>query len=59
MQGENDPLAPLDATKPAVDHLAGPDHTEKIFPGAMHEIFNETNKDEVLDELAAFVNRVA
>jgi len=28
---------------------------EKVYPGAAHEIFNETNKDEVLADMTAFI----
>jgi alpha-beta hydrolase superfamily lysophospholipase len=28
---------------------------EKIYPGARHEIFNETNRDEVIDDVVAFL----
>jgi hypothetical protein len=31
---------------------------EHISPGARHEVFNETNADEVLAEVAGFVDRV-
>jgi alpha-beta hydrolase superfamily lysophospholipase len=30
---------------------------EKVYPSARHEIFNETNRDEVLDDVLAFVHR--
>src|SRR4051812_43978102 len=31
---------------------------EVVYPGARHEVFNETNKDEVLARTADFVDRV-
>ena len=36
----------------------GSDFTERIVPGARHEVFNETDKDETLGQVAAFVERV-
>ena len=30
----------------------------RIYPGARHELVNETNRHEVIAELAAFVERV-
>jgi alpha-beta hydrolase superfamily lysophospholipase len=29
-----------------------------VYPGAKHEIFNETNQGEVLDDLVGFIRRV-
>jgi alpha-beta hydrolase superfamily lysophospholipase len=59
LHGGDDAIVPLDATRPAIDHLRGSDFTERVYDGARHEIFNETNQDEVLAEVRAFVNRVA
>jgi alpha-beta hydrolase superfamily lysophospholipase len=43
--GEADRLVPLAGTRPGVEHLRGERYVEKIYPGAQHEIFNETNAD--------------
>ena len=40
----------------AIEHLRGEASEEKAYPGARHEIFNETNRDEVLDDVVAFIN---
>ena len=37
--------------------VRGPATEEKIYPGARHEIFNETNRDEVLGDVVAFLDR--
>ncbi|GAA3133286.1 hypothetical protein GCM10020001_064710 [Nonomuraea salmonea] len=37
--------------------IRGTNLTERIYPGARHEIFNETNKDEVLDDVTAFIDQ--
>jgi alpha-beta hydrolase superfamily lysophospholipase len=58
LHGELDPLAPLDVTRPAVETVRGPRLEEKVYQGAMHEIFNETNKDEVIAEVIGFLDRV-
>lgn len=55
IHGEEDALAPLEITRQAMEHLRGPGTREKVYPGARHEIFNETNQDEVLDDVVAFV----
>jgi alpha-beta hydrolase superfamily lysophospholipase len=58
IHGELDPLAPLEVTKPVVESLAGDELESHIYPGAMHEIFNETNRDEVLGHVVAFLSRL-
>src|SRR4051794_23494271 len=57
IHGELDALAPLEPTRAAIDHLRGPATEQKIYPGAMHEIFNETNQDEVIGDVIAFIDR--
>jgi alpha-beta hydrolase superfamily lysophospholipase len=55
VQGEDDALAPLEVTQAGVERLHGLDFEAHIYPGARHEVFNETNKEEVLDAVSAFV----
>ena len=57
IHGEEDALAPLAPTRVAFEHLRGNAAEEKVYPQARHEIFNETNSDEVLDDVIAFVKR--
>jgi len=47
---------PIEATRPVFDQIKGPNAQEKAYPGARHEIFNETNREEVLDDVVAFIN---
>ncbi len=54
MHGAEDPIVPIDGTREAVEHLA-PERRERIWEGARHEIFNETNSDEVLAEMTDFL----
>jgi alpha-beta hydrolase superfamily lysophospholipase len=59
--GENDPVnGGLALLTPLADRYraAGLDVTVRIYPGARHEILNETNKDEVLAELTGWLDRV-
>jgi alpha-beta hydrolase superfamily lysophospholipase len=58
IHGEEDQLVPLAATRQAIEHVRGSDFTERVYAGARHEVFNETNKDEVLDDVVAFLRRV-
>ena len=53
--GEADQLVPMTGSRAGVDHLRGAVYVERIYPGARHEIFNETNADEVLADVVAFV----
>jgi alpha-beta hydrolase superfamily lysophospholipase len=58
IHGELDQLAPLELTKPVVESLAGEELESHIYPGAMHEIFNEINRDEVLGDVVLFLDRL-
>ncbi len=55
LHGELDPLAPLDATRGAADLIRTDSWQDKVYPGAMHEIFNETNQDEVIGDVVTFI----
>ncbi|MEA2212337.1 MAG: hypothetical protein QOF83_2285 [Solirubrobacteraceae bacterium] len=55
LHGENDPLAPLGPAREAIDRIRGSALQEKVYPGAMHEILNETNKDEVIGDIIGFI----
>jgi alpha-beta hydrolase superfamily lysophospholipase len=57
VHGGDDQLVPIDGTREGIEVLRGARFEERILPGARHEIFNETNKDEVLAEVTAFVDR--
>ncbi|MBO2449927.1 lysophospholipase [Actinomadura barringtoniae] len=57
VHGSDDQLVPLDGTRTGIDAIRGDDLTEKIYPEARHEVFNETNKDEVLGDVTAFIDR--
>jgi alpha-beta hydrolase superfamily lysophospholipase len=58
LHGELDPLAPLAETTRAFDRIGGTALHAKVYPGAMHEIFNETNADEVLADVTTFIDAV-
>jgi alpha-beta hydrolase superfamily lysophospholipase len=57
IHGEKDALAPYETTAEAWVHLEGEGSEQKVYPAAQHEIFNETNRDEVLDDVVAFIHR--
>jgi alpha-beta hydrolase superfamily lysophospholipase len=58
IHGADDQLVPVAGSRIGIDAIRGDDLTEHIYPGARHEVFNETTKDEVLAEVTAFVDRV-
>jgi alpha-beta hydrolase superfamily lysophospholipase len=55
MHGEADELVPLAGSRRLMEGLPNADVTQRFYPGARHEIFNETNRGEVLAETARFV----
>jgi alpha-beta hydrolase superfamily lysophospholipase len=55
LHGELDQLAPLDVTREAADRIRTASWREQVYPGAMHEILNETNRDEVIADVVAFI----
>ena len=57
MHGAEDPLTPLDDTRAAIERIGGPRLESIVYPGARHEIFNETNRNEVLAAVTSFVER--
>ncbi|MFI6392060.1 lysophospholipase [Nonomuraea sp. NPDC050547] len=58
IHGEDDQLVPLSGSRGGVEAIKGAHFSERVYPGARHEVFNETNRDEVLREVTAFVDRV-
>lgn len=58
IHGQQDPLVPIEGSRPGVEHLRGAMFVERSYPGAKHEIFNETNSDEVLADVVAFLRGV-
>ncbi|MBN9618378.1 MAG: lysophospholipase [Actinobacteria bacterium] len=57
MHGSDDALAPLDLTAEAFERVRGVNSEVIVYPEARHEIFNETNRERVLDDLVSFVVR--
>ena len=61
LSGERDPVGPYKRVCEVAQRLqaAGHENVEmRLYPGARHEILNEINKDEVLDDIAAWIDRV-
>ncbi|MFG3248946.1 alpha/beta hydrolase [Streptomyces sp. NPDC048187] len=58
VHGEDDRLVPLPGSRLGVEPLSGGDLTERIYPGARHELFNETNRNEVFADVTRFLDDV-
>ncbi|MPY59179.1 alpha/beta hydrolase [Streptomyces spongiae] len=58
VHGDDDRIVPLSGSRTGIEELRGADWVERVYPGARHEVFNETNKDEVLADVTGFVDRV-
>jgi len=57
IHGSEDQLAPLEEARVAIERIRGARTVEKVYEGAQHEIFNETNREEVLDDTVEFLHR--
>ncbi|WP_336212356.1 alpha/beta hydrolase [Nonomuraea sp. LPB2021202275-12-8] len=57
IHGADDQLVPLAGSRTGIEAIRGGDLTERIYPDARHEVFNETNRDEVLADVTAFIDR--
>ncbi|WP_030346886.1 alpha/beta hydrolase [Streptomyces sp. NRRL S-1022] len=58
LHGDDDRLVPPAGSRTGVERLSGGRLTERIFPGARHEVFHETCKQDVLAEVLDFLDRV-
>ncbi|MBV7694432.1 alpha/beta hydrolase [Streptomyces sp. TRM70350] len=57
LHGDDDRLVPLAGSRVGVERLSGDTLTERIYPGARHEVFHETNKAEVLTDVTRFLDK--
>ncbi|MEV4254041.1 lysophospholipase [Spirillospora sp. NPDC049652] len=56
LHGEDDRLVPVEGTRVGIEAIRGTALTTRLYPGARHEIFNETNRDEVLADVTAAID---
>ncbi|WP_019203243.1 alpha/beta hydrolase [Tsukamurella sp. 1534] len=57
LHGSDDEIVVPEETRAAWRVIHPEASEEKLYPGARHEIFNETNSAEVLADVVAFLNR--
>jgi acylglycerol lipase len=55
MHGEQDALAPMQASIDVIAGVTSGDRTLRIWPGLYHEIFNEPEKDAVIGEAIRWI----
>ncbi|MFF7855060.1 alpha/beta fold hydrolase [Streptomyces sp. NPDC007904] len=58
LHGDDDRLVPLPGSRAGVRRLSGGRLTERVRPGARHEVFNETCRAVAFDELRRFLDGV-
>lgn len=58
LHGDDDRLVPLAGSRAGVERLSGGALTARVFPGARHEVFHETNRQEAFTEVTAFLDGV-
>ncbi|MEM9562588.1 MAG: lysophospholipase [Actinomycetota bacterium] len=56
--GDSDPFVDYRTSLAAAESMPTTDLTIRLYDGARHELVNETNRDEVIEEIAGFVARV-
>lgn len=57
LHGGDDQLVPQADTLTGIEYLRAPGLSEHTYPGARHEIFNETNQEEVIGDVLAHLDR--
>jgi alpha-beta hydrolase superfamily lysophospholipase len=59
LHGTDDPFVPFERSLQAVRDMPSSDLTVHLYPGARHEVLNETDRDEVIGHLTAWAERIA
>ena len=56
VHGSDDRLIPVEGSRQLVAAVGSSDVELKVYPGLYHEVFNEPEQDQVLDDVVAWVN---
>ena len=59
LHGTDDPFVPYERSLQAVRDMPASDLTVHGYPGARHEVLNETNREEVIAHLSDWTERIA
>lgn len=55
VHGDTDKLVPVDGSRRLVRHVGGTDVELKVYPGLYHEVFNEPEREQVLDDVVSWI----
>lgn len=58
LHGAADELVPIAGARAGLAKLRGSEFAARVYDGARHEVFNETNRGEILDEVCQFISGV-
>jgi alpha-beta hydrolase superfamily lysophospholipase len=58
VHGGDDQLVPVELARPVIERVAGPDSELHVVEGARHEVFFELGKEQTIDSVASFAERV-
>jgi alpha-beta hydrolase superfamily lysophospholipase len=57
VHGSDDGLIPVDGSRKLVEHVGSSDVELKIYPGLYHEVFNEPEREQVLDDVVSWITQ--
>lgn len=55
VHGENDQLVSAEGSKRLVECIGSKDVELKVYPELYHEVFNEPEREQVLDDVTAWI----
>jgi alpha-beta hydrolase superfamily lysophospholipase len=56
VHGSEDRLIRVDGSRQLVERVGSSDVELKVYPGLYHEVFNEPERDQVLDDVVSWIN---
>jgi alpha-beta hydrolase superfamily lysophospholipase len=59
LHGSDDPFVPYERSLQAVRDMPSSDLTVHVYEGARHEVLNESNREEVIGDLADWMERIS
>jgi alpha-beta hydrolase superfamily lysophospholipase len=57
VHGEQDRLINVEGSRILAENAASADVALKVYPGLYHEVFNEPERDQVLDDVVGWINK--
>jgi alpha-beta hydrolase superfamily lysophospholipase len=57
VHGSEDRLIPVDGSRRLVECVGSTDVELKVYPGLYHEVFNEPERDQVLDDVVSWITK--